>query len=272
MSKRRCEEKEEKAIPRLQKKHFEKKEEAIQTDNLSVERTEEQTEKNKVQQEMIDPEIAIHTENLEESGERYKAKKTIAQKLMIIFLAAVLCFLLYDAIEAFADAILPEGEITIRITDHNDGISQNVVLCREYISKEIFNLFQKEYKKQSNSEVNWVYTQGITGESWTTLASSTPNTVLTIMARKDPDSFFTVWESAFDMTVENGKTETISNQGEASLLRIYPFKDSHTRQNITIILNILSFIIFCLILNTAIEGKNRSPYVKKRTQKNATAE
>ena len=69
-----------------------------------------------------------------------KGRKTWTQKLVILLPAALMCFLLYDLIEAFVSAFLPEGEVRIRLAEQQDGECPAIVIYREGYNKELFKL------------------------------------------------------------------------------------------------------------------------------------
>ncbi len=202
-----------------------------------------------------------------EGTSKPKAPWKIVRMIVILIFSAVISFCMNDINHIFADALLPDRElsVTLRVVPCEDGVTRGVTLISDGRQNEIFPLFEKKIADEGDGKTldGWRYYQDKRGLTWTRVQGAADAKELTISLKEDPVRYFTVvrdnWHGDLEMTVNGGKPTKIEGyfeydgEGErtSSLVQVRPFEKPAQRTDRTILracVFIACTLIWCFVI------------------------
>lgn len=179
------------------------------------------------------------------------------KEFICIFLFAVMITCLFkDGVNGLVEKLLPESEVTV-ITEnkkHSAAKGTKVQLLFDGKGGDLFETCNKAAKKK-----DWVYVEGVYGESWTSLTSNSAGSTFTFHTKRTPNAYiqFSIIKTGGAVSVETSKekqlidTSSAGNEQEAGVIRVYPFKDSHLKLFLQFFIYIILFAAILILLLSA---------------------
>lgn len=176
------------------------------------------------------------------------------KEFVCVFLFAVMITCLFkDGVNSLIEKLLPESQVTITTENkkHSAGKGTRVQLLFDGKDGDLFESCQKSVKKK-----DWVYVEGVYGESWTSLTCDSAGSTFSFRAKRVPNAYiqFSIIRAGGAVSVETSKetqlidTSCAGNEQEAGVIRVYPFRDSHLKLFLQFLIYFVLFIVVLILL------------------------
>lgn len=179
------------------------------------------------------------------------------KEFICIFLFALMISCLFkDGVNGLVEKLLPESEVTVTTENkkHSAAKGTKVQLLFDGKGGNLFEACKKAARKK-----DWVYVEGVYGESWTSLTSNSEGSTFTFNVKRTPNAYiqFSIIKAGGAVSVETSKekqlidTSSASNGQEAGEIKVYPFKDSHLKLFLQFFIYFILFVAILVLLLSA---------------------
>ena len=190
------------------------------------------------------------------------------KELICIFLLAVMVTCLFkDGVNQLVMKLIPESKDTVTTENkkHSAGKGTRIQMLFDGKDGDLFETCREAARKK-----DWVYVEGVYGESWTSLTSDSVGSTFEISAKRTPNAYiqFSIVKAGGAVSVETSKekqlidTSSAGNEQGAGVIRVYPFRDSHLKLCLQFFIYFILFAtVLILLLSANLYLKNNKIHI-----------
>ena len=175
----------------------------------------------------------------------------IREIIGILLLGFILTCCMKTVVNNVADSFTRQSTVTIRIPDNVDSSNNSVVILYEAKDGDLFPELKNACDK---NDTGWIYFEGESGVSWTTLSSDRSNAQISISAKLKQSSYIAFlsnkWQGRVIIESEAGSEEVncYIDQDSSEIIRFYPYNNIRAIFESKILIYIFIFIIIISLL------------------------